>query len=183
MSDAPGSPTFEDLTPGQGAEPGTPLDRKADEIAARRGDAAPPAGDTETVSPDRRPPGRPKGRRDSRPRKIARRPPRPERPRPEPAAVEPPAPPEPPSEAEVAGVAQLCAVAWHTIAGRFGRRDLADGEARQLAEASIPVMRKYGGGFLEQYGAEITLAITVWGLWGATAPAPAPAEQPEEVVQ
>jgi len=69
-------------------------------------------------------------------------------------------------------------VGWRMLGKRFRRRPLEPAEERELAEAAIPVLGKYGGGFLEKWGAEISLGIVAFGLWDRTQiPDPAPPEQ------
>jgi hypothetical protein len=88
-------------------------------------------------------------------------------------------PPEPPSEAELVGVGKMLGTTWKIIGERFRRRPLTSSEERELAEAAIPVLTKYGGGFLEQYGAEISLGIVAIGLWDGTK-LPEPKALPED---
>jgi len=107
--------------------------------------------------------GRPPGRVDRRPRKRRGSPVRVE------AAPEPPAPPAEPTEAEIVGLAGMLSMGWRMAGARLRRRPLTDSEARELARAAHPVLAKYGGAALEQWGAEITLAITLFGLWDLTA--------------
>lgn len=108
------------------------------------------------ATPARRGRGRPKGSKTRRPTSSP-----PETPAP---ALEPP----PPSEAEIAVTARLCAAGWKLAGSRLNRRPLEEGEARELAAAAIPVISKYAGDVAQKYGAEIALAVTVWGLWDAT---------------
>lgn len=154
-----------------GAEPGTgapasgapddPLVTKADAVLAEIANAE---------AEERRGPGRPRGAKDSK--KRTRRPSgRGERAA---ASPEPPAPPAEPTETEISGLAAFLAMGWRMVGARLRRRPLTDSESRQLAAAAHPVLAKYGGGALEQYGAEIMLAITVLGLWDVTALPPEP---------
>lgn len=88
--------------------------------------------------------------------------------------------PDQPSEAEVLGVGKFVGVGWRMLGKRFRLRPLEREEERELAEAAIPVLAKYGGGFLEKWGAEISFGIVAVGLWDRTRlPAdPAPATPP-----
>ncbi len=110
--------------------------------------------------------GRPKGSRDRKPRKRrgGSLPPR-ERREPEPAE---PVDTSPPSEAEITGAGKMLGVLWRLAGARMNRRPLLPNEERELSEAAVPVMRKYGAGFLDQWGAEIGLAFVVLGLWEKT---------------
>jgi len=112
--------------------------------------------------------GRPPGSKDSRKRTRSGRTARAE------AAPEPPAPPAEPTEAEIAGLAGMLATGWRMLGARLRRRPLTPDEARQLAHAAHPVMVKYGGNALEQWGAEIGLGMTMIGLWGLTELPPEP---------
>lgn len=114
--------------------------------------------------------GRPRGRRDSKPRKRPGSRPAPQASEPEP----PPVDDTPPTDAEIAGTAQLMGIAWRLMGSRMNRRPLSSEEQQELALAAIPMMRKYGGGFLEEWGAEITFIMVVLGLWERTKQEPAP---------
>jgi len=129
-----------------------------------------------TDAPERKPTGRPRGARDSRPRKRRGGGPRPARVRQESGDAEVVSPDAPVTDAELVGAGKMLGVAWRIAGSRLNRRPLTPGEERELAEASVPLMRKYGGGFLEQYGAEIAFGMVVWGLWERTrVPDPDPA--------
>lgn len=84
------------------------------------------------------------------------------------AAPEPPAPPAEPTEAELRALAFMLSTAWRMVGARLRRRPLTPSEADELAKAAHPVLAKYGGSALEQWGPEIGLAFTLIGLWGAT---------------
>lgn len=138
----------------------TPLEETARDLLGEGG--------TETaLPPERAKGGRPRGRKDSRPRK---RPARDRRPARE-SSPEPETPPAKvvaePSEAEVQGLAKLCAIVWGLVARRFNRAPLEAEESVELARAALPVLVKYGAGELEKWGAEIGLGLTVLGLWNA----------------
>lgn len=90
------------------------------------------------------------------------------------AAPEPPAPPAELTEAEMQGLAFALRLAWGLAGERLRRRPLTDEEALQLAQATHPVLVKYGFGALDKYAAEITLGMTLLGLWQATALPPEP---------
>jgi hypothetical protein len=73
----------------------------------------------------------------------------------------------PPSPAEIAGVAKMLGTLWRIAGERFRRRPLSAEEERELAEASIPVLRKYGAA-LDPWALEINLVIVLYGLWIST---------------
>jgi hypothetical protein len=160
--DAPGSTEKPEREGGQGSGP-NPTEKWA---ARASGEADAP----------RSRGGRPRGSRDKKPRK---RPPL-DRGRgrfssSELSDTETVPPPPPPTEAEIIGVGKLLGTSWRLLGGRFRRRPLDPLEERQLAEAAIPVLSKYGGGFLEQWGAELSLGIVAIGLWDSTRIPDAPA--------
>ena len=175
MNDLQGSTeTGEQVTPKPDTQPNA-VESKADELLARREAEAP------TPRPGK--PGRPRGVKDSKPRKrpgVERRPV-------STAPPEPAAPPAPPTEAEISGMAAMLGLMWRAACERVGRRPLTQDEARELAEAVVPVANKYGGGFLDKWGAEITLGMVAWGLWDRTAiveqPTPEIPPGGEEAVQ
>ena len=90
-------------------------------------------------------------------------------------AAAPPAEPEPPrgdpfapiGDAELRGTAGLLRIAWRMLGTRLRRRPLTDEESVELASAAIPVLRKYGATF-DAWAAELSLAVTVIGLWNVT---------------
>lgn len=98
------------------------------------------------------------------------------------AAPEPPAPPAEPTDAEIHGLAVVLEMGWRMVGARLRRRPLAPPEAEQLARAAHPVLAKYGGSAFEAWGAEITLAVTVFGLWQMTELPPEP-DQGAEVFE
>lgn len=95
------------------------------------------------------------------------------------AAPEPPAPPAEPTDAEIHGLAVVLEMGWRMVGARLRRRPLAPPEAEQLARAAHPVLAKYGGSAFEAWGAEITLAVTVFGLWQMTEIPPETAQETE----
>ena len=100
------------------------------------------------------------------------------------AAPEPPAPPAELSEAEMQGLAFALQLAWGLAGARLRRRPLTDSESLQLAQAAHPVLAKYGFGTLDKYAPEITLGMTLLGLWQATElPPEPPAKPPGEAVE
>jgi len=155
---------LEPVEPAAG-EPGEARPDAQDEAVRAKAAALLQEAEAADAEPPRR--GRPRGKRDSRPRKRSGAP------RVE-AAPEPPAPPAEPTEAEIAGLAGMLAMGWRMLGDRLRRRPLTLVESRELATAAHPVLVKYGGGALEQWGAEIMLAITVVGLWEVTALPAAP---------
>lgn len=113
-------------------------------------------------------PGRPKGSRDRRPRKKAGKPARPASDRETGGGTESVSPDAPITDAELSGTAKVLGVAWRLAGSRLNRRPLSSEEELELATAAVPVMRRYGGDFLERWGAEITLGVVVVGLWQRT---------------
>ena len=118
---------------------------------------APNVGEAIARVQERRGPGRPKGSKTkSRGRSSKRE---------EPAAAAS-SPPEV-TEADIAGVTLLGKVSWKLIGKFFNLRELTPEEARELGEAGAPVLAKYLPE-LGEYGPEIGLALTLFGLWEAT---------------
>jgi hypothetical protein len=74
-----------------------------------------------------------------------------------------------PSAVEIAGTAALLETIWRMLGTRLNRRPLEREEARELAVVTIPVLNKYGASFLDQWGSELALGITLIGLWDRTA--------------
>lgn len=114
--------------------------------------------------------GRPKGVRDSRPRK---------KPGQAGASTAPPPPAEPPSQATLACVAFAWAVVWKLIAAKTDGsvRLLTEDETKELAEATVPVLDKYSSSW-DEWAPEIGLGMAVIGMVSLTmiTPPPPPAD-------
>ena len=86
------------------------------------------------------------------------------------SAAEPDAADGPPpevTETDIAGAAMLGGMVWGLVGKIVGMRALEKSESRELGEALAPVLAKYLP-LLNEYAAEATLAVVVFGLWERT---------------
>ena len=82
----------------------------------------------------------------------------------------------PPTEAEIAAFGMAWNVLWELVAVRLGKlSSLKLPEQHQLAEASIPVVRKYAP-IAAEYGPEIALVVCVSGMVISHLPVPEKSE-------
>jgi hypothetical protein len=159
VTELQGSPTFTDLEETKADTQGSSVQAAVDR--AREAEKAERA----TPAPQKRGRGRPKGSRTRRPVPAS-----------EPA--EPEAEEEPPSPTELRGVGVMWGVVWRILARTTGRvRPLEKSEELELAEASVPMMRKYAPA-LDRWMVEINFGVAILGVIMETAIVPTPPAPP-----